>query len=54
MDEYLLDILSGNEFATIWMLIAVAAAWGAILGATGVLAVQEFIANRRSEKDQLR
>lgn len=54
MDEYLLELISGNESATIWMLVAVAAAWGAVLGATGVLAVQEFIANRQNEKDQSR
>jgi len=52
MDEYLSELLSGNEPATIWMLIAVSAAWGCILGATGILAVQEFLANRRREKDQ--
>jgi hypothetical protein len=54
MDEYLLELLPANESTAIWLLITVAAAWGAILGATGILAVQEFIANRRREKDQSR
>jgi len=54
MDEYLLELITTSEFYKIWMMIIGAAAWGCLLGVTGTLAVQEFCANRRAERDRER
>lgn len=50
--NYFSELVIGNEEVALWSLIAIAAFWGCLLGVTGVLAVQEYIDNRRCRKDQ--
>ena len=49
INEYLEEVIYGNELTAIWTMILVAALWGCALGVTGVLAMQ---ANRRKAKGQ--
>lgn len=53
LQDYVGELVVGNETAALWSLIAIAALWGCLLGVTAVLAIQEHAANRSSRKDQV-
>lgn len=52
IEDYFERLVYGNEENAIWVLIVAAAIWGCLLAITGLLAVQEYLDNRRNAEDQ--